>query len=426
LAQRITYNINGFDINKQINVVYNDAAADDQSTVRIVGLRNGDDVDDLPTIKLSRLGNETAIGVYDPYKNNFTEGIRALVADTKNYTINCVDGVLTIALGEELITLERPYLQGDDLWNAKPQVSDRVYDEAQKSDDKPTAKDWFRFTNTEQVTDPETGDLVDVESDIFIPNTANTYLKNYHGAEGVNVGFGDYNFYKDRWYTLVLPFDIEVEDICKAFDAYVVVDVLNPVNENKNDIYFTNFMHKIPANTPFLIKLNKDKNMQNVVFHHVNIKYASPEALAAAAENYDVEAAIEVVRGQEVKKVLATPLKDRAGNKFIGSYTGAYGLAENETTLSIVSGDKISKSSTAYVYPLSAFIQLNSASAADVRIFVEEADGTITAISGVEIAEEGAAQGAAEGWYTITGIKLEGKPATKGTYIYNGKVVYVK
>ena len=41
-----------------------------------------------------------------------------------------------------------------------------------------------------------------------------------------------------------------------------------------------------------------------------------------------------------------------------------------------------------------------------------------------EIAGEDA--GFAEGWYTVNGVKLTSEPTVSGTYIYNGKKVYVK
>ena len=77
-----------------------------------------------------------------------------------------------------------------------------------------------------------------------------------------------------------------------------------------------------------------------------------------------------------------------------------------------------------FVYALGAYFEFGSTLAGKIRITIEEEDGTTTEITAAEIAN--ATEAAAEGWYTITGIKLEGKPATKGTYIYNGKVVYVK
>ena len=54
---------------------------------------------------------------------------------------------------------------------------------------------------------------------------------------------------------------------------------------------------------------------------------------------------------------------------------------------------------------------------------VEEADGTVTAIS--TIAADGIAV-PAEGWYTLNGVKLQAAPTAKGVYINNGKKVVIK
>jgi hypothetical protein len=71
---------------------------------------------------------------------------------------------------------------------------------------------------------------------------------------------------------------------------------------------------------------------------------------------------------------------------------------------------------------LRAYIIAKEGVSAAPRIFIEEADGTTTAINAV-MNEKGAN---AEGWYTIGGMKLQGAPTQKGIYINNGKKVVVK
>ena len=55
---------------------------------------------------------------------------------------------------------------------------------------------------------------------------------------------------------------------------------------------------------------------------------------------------------------------------------------------------------------------------------IEEEDGTFTAINGV--AAEADAAVAGEGWYTISGVKLNAQPTEKGIYIFNGKKVAIQ
>jgi hypothetical protein len=73
--------------------------------------------------------------------------------------------------------------------------------------------------------------------------------------------------------------------------------------------------------------------------------------------------------------------------------------------------------------PFRAYIQFPEGTGASARIFVEEPDGTETAIKGIN-AEGQLVE--AEGWYTVNGMKLDAAPTQKGTYINNGKKVIVK
>ena len=67
----------------------------------------------------------------------------------------------------------------------------------------------------------------------------------------------------------------------------------------------------------------------------------------------------------------------------------------------------------------------NSADAASANrmIIIEEPNGNTTKISA--ITAEGASV-EADGWYTVSGVKLEGAPTEKGVYIRNGKKVVLK
>ena len=75
-----------------------------------------------------------------------------------------------------------------------------------------------------------------------------------------------------------------------------------------------------------------------------------------------------------------------------------------------------------------AYLSFASADdAAGARIFIDEEDGTSTAIDAIGVEPvEAAPTKLAEGWYTVNGVKLNAAPTQKGAYIYNGKKVYVK
>jgi hypothetical protein len=71
-----------------------------------------------------------------------------------------------------------------------------------------------------------------------------------------------------------------------------------------------------------------------------------------------------------------------------------------------------------------ALFRLNGASAQvrDINLNFDE-QGTQTKIGHTEITE---ITERANAWYTINGVKLEGKPTQKGLYIYGNKKVVIK
>ena len=89
---------------------------------------------------------------------------------------------------------------------------------------------------------------------------------------------------------------------------------------------------------------------------------------------------------------------------------------------------KSTSSATWTIVPFEGYIDQTGVANAEAAIFVmEEADGTTTAINGVEVDDINSLQNAnAEGWYTLQGVKLDSAPTEKGIYIFNGKKVMVK
>ena len=70
-----------------------------------------------------------------------------------------------------------------------------------------------------------------------------------------------------------------------------------------------------------------------------------------------------------------------------------------------------------------AYITAKEGVSAAPNIFVEEPDGSTTAITC--ISADGKAV-TADGWYTLNGVKLNAAPTEKGVYIQNGKKVVIK
>ena len=216
---------------------------------------------------------------------------------------------------------------------------------------------------------------------------------------------------KDQWSTLVLPFAIDPLKFCEEVGTYAVFNELKSATDG--NVKFGLTYSELPANTPFLVKPQKDidfgkvnnnntpadpaDDYREIIFHGVKF------------ENTNVDAAEKT----------ATATVGEAD--FIGVYdqttvNGAAGIyiPQNGKFHEVATG-------TAQVYFMAAYLKVNSANAA--RITVEEADGSTTAISAIT------ADGQlipAEGWYTLNGVKLQAAPVEKGVYINNGKKVVIK
>lgn len=239
-------------------------------------------------------------------------------------------------------------------------------------------------------------------------------IKAYDGIEvnQVQITSTNYSMKAEQWYTLVLPFETTVRTISQAF-GYAVVDVLNVANTTVNEYYFDNVMGTIPANTPFILKI--DQPIQNGINISINAPYGPVE----------VEGDEPTVVWQEIPFTIeyadAPQVTDAAGNVFCGTY-GKMNLNNGENVFSIGDGKIHATNAGAYLRPLAAYLAPANAEA-PVRVFIEEIDGTVTAINSVDAEANGAA---AEGWYTISGVKLNAQPTEKGIYIFNGKKVAIQ
>ena len=76
-----------------------------------------------------------------------------------------------------------------------------------------------------------------------------------------------------------------------------------------------------------------------------------------------------------------------------------------------------------YINAFRAIFNLTSVlpASASAKIIIDWGDEETTAIEEVDNG-----QLSADGWYTLQGVKLDGKPTEKGIYIINGKKVAVQ
>lgn len=239
--------------------------------------------------------------------------------------------------------------------------------------------------------------------------TTNIAALTDNDGKKANVKFANRSLTKEQWGVMVLPFATTVREISNAF-GYAVVDLIDPSKGDENNAYFKIHMGEIPANTPFMVKTDGAVNLatagttvsgvEHVVFTGKTI-----------VKDVDAEGKTSGVDGA-------------AGTKFYGVYKPVTLSHNYQWFISDGAWSKKDEGKTTTVRAIRAFLQLpETADVAAARVFIEEPDGTVTAIKAVNVDGLEVSNGS---WYTLGGIKLQGQPTEKGVYIHNGKKVVIK
>ena len=296
-----------------------------------------------------------------------------------------------------------------------------------------SADDWAWAANYEKVTVKSNKVNVtaaeDITLDIVAFNKANytgagldldaeindELIRDYAGTEVNSVTITcseqEYKVKADQWYTMVLPFTATVREIQTLFNGFVGVDQLKKENSasKASEIRFGYTTKDIPANNPFLAKTDKE-----FTFVEKTIDRDGEKIMIEYPEKQDGTAGEIAIEDANHNKVIGTY------NAFVADNTNDY------VYIQLSDGEFHPMNVGTYVRPLGAYIKVADDvpnNEAPVRIIIEEADGTETVINAVD-ADAEVAYG--EGWYTITGIKLDAEPTTSGTYIFNGKKVFIQ
>ena len=235
-------------------------------------------------------------------------------------------------------------------------------------------------------------------------------------AISADVTLNGRTLYKDgKWNTICLPFDVDLtDDECPLKAAGVearTVAVASITGETLN-LTFSNPVTTLEAGVPYIIKWENDTEnptIVNPVFNGVTVD--------AEPHNYDSK--------YETVLNYATDARVR----FLGTYD-AMSFSAADSNILMMGGNN-----TLY-YPgdgaglgaCRAYFKIgeDSGSQAKIRSFNLNFDeGTESGIIDLKapVMDE---RNATDGWYTLSGVRLNGKPTEKGMYIYGGKKVMVK
>ncbi|MBQ8706375.1 MAG: hypothetical protein IJ548_08765 [Paludibacteraceae bacterium] len=219
-----------------------------------------------------------------------------------------------------------------------------------------------------------------------------------------DVTLQDRTLYKDgNWNTLCLPFDVTISGsvldgdgvVAKVFDESSTLDDAGLLT-----LKFIDAPATITAGTPFIIKWTSGSSIVNPVFEGVTI------STMAAQEVTSTDGKV----------------------KFVGQYSPfAITDANINEILYVASGNKIGYSSkTRNLKSCRAhfWVQPNGGGAGARSIDMDFGDGETTSVN--EELKMKNEEFAAAQWYTLDGVRLSGKPSSKGIYINNGKKIIIK
>lgn len=243
-------------------------------------------------------------------------------------------------------------------------------------------------------------------------------LANYDGKR-VNASFPERILYKDGdWNTICLPFDVTVAGSPLDGDGVTVKTLKGASLENGTlTMTFTEGSEtELKAGVPYLIKWTKPDG-------YVQFSY-NPEDPC-----YDLYAPTfkNVTLDITLKPVVVTDLIS-----FDGTYTSWEYRQDSPSVLLVGKGNKLYypqyysylNSFRAYFQLLGGIKAIDPNLGGSIKSMVIDFGEEETGIE--ELTNGGIGDGKNDGWYTLSGVKLNGKPSVSGIYLFNGKKVVIK
>ena len=240
-------------------------------------------------------------------------------------------------------------------------------------------------------------------------------LANYNGKK-VNASFPDRVLYKDgKWNTLCLPFDVTVAGSPLDGPGVEVKTLKDASLKNGTlTLKFTEGSEtELKAGVPYLIKWEKPDPY--VAFNYEHPELAS-DLYAPTFKNVTLNATLN--------PVVITDLIS-----FDGTYT-LWEYIQDAPSVLLMDGENLFyPKNYSYLNCFRAYFQLlggieaidSGLGEGGIKNMVVDFGDEETNIETVD-----SGQLTDDSWYTLSGVKLNGKPATKGVYLFNGKKIVIK
>jgi hypothetical protein len=263
-------------------------------------------------------------------------------------------------------------------------------------------------------------DVIKANHGVTTPVSIIFHRKQHLKSDGDGV---DRTWMMEKWNSIVLPFDIEISELSSKF-GYAIFNVADPVNTvstPKAKVAFKIEMaanyegNKIPANTPLLIKTNKD------IADGTTISFGSKKIIAPDAAQFGYE-----INPTTKYKFMGTyaPMTVNAESEYADNIYFWTGTTDQPARIQSTS----TKGNEWVIKPFSAYVdQSGSSSARDTELVFtyEDLNGQTTTVKGISIDDINSDK-LNEGIYNLNGVKMNNVPTQKGIYIMNGKKVVVK
>lgn len=257
----------------------------------------------------------------------------------------------------------------------------------------------------------------------------------------VNVVLTGRTLYKDgEWNTLCLPFELGYAELGNALGYEYTVKMLN-VEDKYNaagDIYPVWNPDADEADYPYQTGFNAGTGELSLYFIDVYnnklspgapylIKWSKPDGYVAY-NGTNAATCSDIVSPTFERVTITNTVHDAVSTdgsvKFRGTYDNRYFPVANSSIYFMGMNNTIYyPGPTAVVGPERAYFELSDPTAHVKGYAFNFGEDDVTAV-----AEKFNVQSSLSNdqWYTISGVKLNGKPNTKGVYINNGKKVVVK
>lgn len=250
--------------------------------------------------------------------------------------------------------------------------------------------------------------LLDDDSNATVKNS--TRIANYDGQIAA-VTLSDRTLIKDGyWNTICMPFDLTIAGSPLAGATIKKLDTTSSVQYGENEYHTTgiegdclylNFAEatSIVAGVPYLIKWAIGDNITDPEFTNVTINANA-----------------------------STEVSFTGGGKFVGTYNAKRFTTADLGQYLIMGGDNTLyyTKAGAGIGACRAYFQVPASSgSASIKMFnLNFSDySATTKITNTNLADQTYEDGE---WWTLSGMKLNGKPSEKGVYLFNGKKVVIQ